>query len=1179
MLKGIRTFVGVVLLALFLFPVVARAQSGRTFYIDYTPGVGSNSNNGTSKSMPWKTHPYMQSGASCTVSGSAPIYSPVAGDQFIFKGGVTWPPACFTMFINSGGTSSAQTYYGVDKTWFVGTAWTRPLWDMNHVVVQNVVWANSGVTGYLTFDNIEIAHQGIPLVAGEDQAAFFLFFGHTGTILENMYIHDWTTTGRVHVSTSPSDPNQNISYDDGGIFSSNNTRGSNPSLINSIISDQNGWFFNSAGTQIFGGWGGACMECNTISGSTFHDVSAACFDHLVCHDSLFYNIDAVSIGNYDGGINGIHTQAIEDDGGGTSVNYNNYLHDINAGVTVLICAGSSFYNNVITNTRNGQYPLFIDTNGCNSTATATELIYNNTIDGTEAGGGCVELGRVGATIGTVIMKNNIFITPGGFCTVLQNATITSFTNSNLAQMGASEANANGFTENTLYFPTQSDSNVVGQGANLSSSCSGNLLALCSDAEGAPWFGGLAQPRPTSGNWTLGLYVPGSNAPAVQFAPTSIGFGTQSTGTQSPSQTAVLTNSGTAPLAISGISVTGTNPSDFVLTPVKNCPSSLAAGASCNIPVAFAPTANGSRSANISVADNAPGSPQTVPLTGTGGTILWTYVEGTTAPGKCSSAASCSIVLPAAPATGQTVWVAFGMYNNGSGATLSSVKDCNNNSYTLTTQSPSPLVANAGQGWLAYLLSAPSNACATITVTFTGTIAQIGIPGADVAQVASGYTPTFDHDAINAGTETGTAINTPTFTPAVAQEFVETEVEPVSAITSPVGSPWTTDTIFEPTIGAPYGWANGYVINQTAQLASGPNMTDNASGGWSSIIGGIEAVPTGSTPTISSLSVTSGNEGASVTITGSNFGSTQSTSTVTLNGAAVSVTSWGAGSIGITIPTPGTTGNIVVTVSSVVSNGVLFTVTPHLTSLSVTTGTVGTSVTATGTGFGATQGPSTMTFNGTACSPSAWSDSGVTCTVPAAATTGNVNVTQGGNASNSISFTVMPEITSLSPTSGVVGAGVTITGTTFGTTQNTSTVKFNGTTATCTSWSSTSLSCSVPSGATTGNVVVNVSGNNSNGISFTVNAPVSTPVIASVTPNVGLAGTTVTITGSNFGSTQSTSTVSFNGVIAAVTSWSATQIVCNSPATATTGNILVTVSSVASNAVPYGVYAFPFIIIR
>src|SRR5271170_2172250 len=77
-------------------------------------------------------------------------------------------------------------------------------------------------------------------------------------------------------------------------------------------------------------------------------------------------------------------------------------------------------------------------------------------------------------------------------------------------------------------------------------------------------------------------------------------------------------------------------------------------------------------------------------------------------------------------------------------------------------------------------------------------------------------------------------------------------------------------------------------------------------------------------------------------------------------------------------------------------------------------------------------------------------------------------------------TSTPGITSLNPTSGVVGASVTIMGANFGATQGTSTVKFNGTAATVTNWSATSITTSVPAGATTGNVVVTVGGVASNG---------------------------------------------------------------------------------------------------
>ena len=77
------------------------------------------------------------------------------------------------------------------------------------------------------------------------------------------------------------------------------------------------------------------------------------------------------------------------------------------------------------------------------------------------------------------------------------------------------------------------------------------------------------------------------------------------------------------------------------------------------------------------------------------------------------------------------------------------------------------------------------------------------------------------------------------------------------------------------------------------------------------------------------------------------------------------------------------------------------------------------------------------------------------------------------------------VATLSPTSGTVGTSVTITGTNFGATQGSSTVTFNGTAATATTWSSTSIAVTVPAGATTGNVVVTVGGRASSGVNFTV----------------------------------------------------------------------------------------------
>jgi hypothetical protein len=257
---------------------------------------------------------------------------------------------------------------------------------------------------------------------------------------------------------------------------------------------------------------------------------------------------------------------------------------------------------------------------------------------------------------------------------------------------------------------------------------------------------------------------------------------------------------------------------------------------------------------------------------------------------------------------------------------------------------------------------------------------------------------------------------------------------------------------------------------------------------------------------------------------------------------------------------------------VASNGISFTVVapaPTVTSLNPPSGAVGTSVTISGTNFGATKGTSTATFNGTISTPTTWSATSIVVPVPAGATTGNVVVTVGTVASNGVLFTVtpMPSLTSLAPMSGPSTTSVTITGANFGATKGTSTATFNGMNTTPTMWSASSIIVPVPMNATTGNVVVTVGGGASNGISFTV---VPTPSVTSLAPTSGPVATSVTITGTNFGATKGTSTATFNGTTAAPTTWAAASIVVSVPAGASTGPVVVTVGGVASNAVGFTV---------
>jgi Putative Ig domain/Protein of unknown function (DUF1565) len=102
--------------------------------------------------------------------------------------------------------------------------------------------------------------------------------------------------------------------------------------------------------------------------------------------------------------------------------------------------------------------------------------------------------------------------------------------------------------------------------------------------------------------------------AVSLSPTSLTFPSQQIGTISTSHSVAFTNSGQTTLTFNGnFLISG----DFVFGGTGTCGPSLAAGASCLITVKFTPTALGTRTGTVTLNDNAPDSPQTILLTGTG----------------------------------------------------------------------------------------------------------------------------------------------------------------------------------------------------------------------------------------------------------------------------------------------------------------------------------------------------------------------------------------------------------------------------------------------------------------------------------------------------------------------------------------------------------------------------------
>ena len=98
------------------------------------------------------------------------------------------------------------------------------------------------------------------------------------------------------------------------------------------------------------------------------------------------------------------------------------------------------------------------------------------------------------------------------------------------------------------------------------------------------------------------------APTVSLSPISLTFASTSIGSSGAAQIITLANKGTAPLTGISVSLAGAAPGDFSRT--TTCVATLAVNATCSISVTFKPTATGTRTASVSVADNS------VPLTGT-----------------------------------------------------------------------------------------------------------------------------------------------------------------------------------------------------------------------------------------------------------------------------------------------------------------------------------------------------------------------------------------------------------------------------------------------------------------------------------------------------------------------------------------------------------------------------------
>ena len=373
-----------------------------------------------------------------------------------------------------------------------------------------------------------------------------------------------------------------------------------------------------------------------------------------------------------------------------------------------------------------------------------------------------------------------------------------------------------------------------------------------------------------------------------------------------------------------------------------------------------------------------------------------------------------------------------------------------------------------------------------------------------------------------------------------------------------------------------GVVTGFSITADNQLYA--NVPVGATTGLISLKKGAAAAVFSSTvfqvvapgPFVTGFSPVGGPAGTVVTINGVRFNSVPGTNGVFFNGKKATATVITTSTqIQATVPPGVITGPITVG-SAIAPQGTNTTSTnffgpPVITSFNPASGRTGTNVVITGTNL---LGTTSLLFNGLPAIITQTNNNQLTAVVPVNAITGPLTLTApGGGFPTSSNFVVLPTITNFSPSFGVIGTSVTISGANFN--VGTPVVRFNGVaSASVTGVSFGQLTATVPAGAATGPITVTTTA----GTATSAGLFYLPPVINSFTPTNSAPGTTVTLTGVNF---TGATAVRFNGTTASFSGVTSNSLLATVPAGFTTGPLTV-VTPGGSNTTTALFYAAPTI---
>jgi hypothetical protein len=343
-------FLGIAIFVACLF--YAGTASAGTYYI---AANGSDANSGTSKTSPWLHAPGMPN---CT--GSCASHTPVAGDQFIFRGGDTWhfgnsaaapyvgtPVSCVgasekcSWLLQWSGSNGNPIYWGVDQTWYSGSSWARPIMNgdnptsttgvascpFDESVVQLVaVHGVSGEAIFNTIDNFEFTglcwsgSQQVPPGSASyvNLSEYDATVANHGNIIKNIYIHGWTHKAFNCASGPTGDCDGAF-----GIAGPSDTNLGHGDLLSHNVIDGS----DTDGVSLIGtGW-----ACYDVEYSVYRYVAngMVCNNSHVAHDNLFEFI----LHSGDGQTHSNATEFNTESHGTVNVFYNNiYRHLFIGGV-------------------------------------------------------------------------------------------------------------------------------------------------------------------------------------------------------------------------------------------------------------------------------------------------------------------------------------------------------------------------------------------------------------------------------------------------------------------------------------------------------------------------------------------------------------------------------------------------------------------------------------------------------------------------------------------------------------------------------------------------------------------------------------------------------------------------------------------------------------------------------